>query len=61
MGQIKWSNVCIIVGPEEAKMKEAEKLLDEIMSETFQNLVKEADIQIQEAQAVPNKRDAKKP
>ena len=31
------------------------------MKENFPNLVKEIDIQIQEAQRVPNKMDAKRP
>ena len=31
------------------------------MKENFLNLVKETDIQVQEAQKVPNKMDAKKP
>ena len=31
------------------------------MKENFPNLVKEIDIQVQEAQRVPNKMDAKKP
>ena len=31
------------------------------MKENFPNLVKEIDMQVQEAQGVPNKRDAKRP
>ena len=31
------------------------------MKEKFPNLVKEIDIQVQEAQRVPNKKDAKRP
>ena len=31
------------------------------MKENFSNLVKEIDMQVQEAQIVPNKRDAKRP
>ena len=31
------------------------------MKENFPNLVKETDIQVQEAQRVPNKMDAKRP
>ena len=31
------------------------------MKEHFPNLVKEIDIQVQEAQGIPNKKDAKRP
>ena len=31
------------------------------MKENFPNLVKEIDVQVQEAQRVPNKKDAKRP
>ena len=34
---------------------------EKIMMENFPNLVKETDIQAQDAQTVPNKMDAKKP
>ena len=36
-------------------------LFEKIMNETFPNLVKEIDVQIQEAQRAPNKMDAKRP
>ena len=41
-------------------MKEQEigNLLEKIMKENFTNLVKEIDMQVQEAQRVPNKMDA---
>ena len=38
-----------------------ENLFEKIMKENFPNLVKEIDIQVQEAQRVPNKMDTKKP
>ena len=43
-------------------MKEQEigKLFEKIMKENFPNLVKEIDIQVQEAQKVPNKLDSKR-
>ena len=37
--------------------QEIENLLEKIMKENFPNLVKEIDIQIQEARRVPNKLD----
>ena len=43
-------------------MQEIGNLLEKIMKENFPNLVKEIDIQVQEAQRVPNKMDdAKRP
>ena len=45
---------------EEEKEQEIENLLEKIMKENFPNLVKEIDIQVQEAQRVPNKLDPKR-
>ena len=47
----------------EGKEKEQEigNLFEKIMKENFPNLVKEIDMQVQEAQRVPNKKDAKRP
>ena len=47
----------------EGKEKEQEigNLSEKIMKENFSNLVKEIDMQVQEAQRVPNKMDAKRP
>ena len=47
----------------EGKEKEQEigNLFEKIMKENFPNLVKEIDMQVQEAQRVPNKMDAKRP
>ena len=42
------------------KEQEIENLLGKIMKENFSNLVKKIDIQIQEAQRVPNKMDSKR-
>ena len=36
-------------------------LVEKIMKENFPNLVKEIDMQVQEAQRVPNKMDTKRP
>ena len=40
--------------------QEIENLLEKIMKENFPNLMKEIDIQVQEAQRVPNKLDSKR-
>ena len=45
----------------EEKEQENENLCEKIMKENFPNLVKEIDIQAQEAQGVPNKLDTKRP
>ena len=47
----------------EGKKKEQEigNLFEKIMKENFPNLVREIDMQVQEAQRVPNKMDAKRP
>ena len=37
-----------------------ENLFEKVMTENFPNLVKEIDIQVQEAQIVPNKMDPKR-
>ena len=58
----KRSKFCIVGVPEgEEKEKEIGNLFEKIMKENFSNLVKEIDMQVQEAQRVPNKRDAKRP
>ena len=44
----------------EEEEKEIENLFEKIMKENFPNLAKEMDIQIQEAQRVPNKLDSKR-
>ena len=45
----------------EAKEEEIGNLFEKIMKENFSNLVKETDMQVQEAQRVPIMMDAKKP
>ena len=45
----------------EGKEQEIGNLFEKIMKENFPNLVKEIDKQVQEAQRVPNKMDAKRP
>ena len=48
----KHSNICIIGVPErEEKRQEIINLFEKIMKENFSNLVKEIDIQVQEAQS----------
>ena len=44
----------------EEEEQEMENLLEKIMKENFPNLAKEVDIQVQEAQRVPNKLDPKR-
>ena len=52
----KHSNIQIIGVPEgEEEEQEIENLLKKIMKENFPNLVKERDMQVQEAQRVPKK------
>ena len=45
----------------EEKEQETGNLFEKIMKENFLNLMKEIDMQVQEAQRVPNKTDAKRP
>ena len=45
----------------EEKEQEIVNLFEKIMKENFPNLVKEIDMQVQEAQRVPNNMDAKRP
>ena len=45
----------------EEKEQEIGNLLEKTMNENFSNLQKEIDMQVQEAQRVPNKLDIKKP
>ena len=49
------------VPEEEEKEQEIGNLFEKIIKENFLNLVKEIDIQVQEAQRVSNKMDAKRP
>ena len=58
----KCYNIQIIGVPEgEEEEQEIENLLEKIMKENFPNLVKAIDMQVQDAQRVPNKMDAKRP
>ena len=55
------SDIRIIGLPEEEeKEQEIKNLFEKIMKENFPNLMKEIDIQVQEAQNVPDKMDAKR-
>ena len=47
-------------GARRRKQSEIENVFEKIMKENFPNLVKEIDIQVQEAQTVPNKCDPKR-
>ena len=47
--------------PEEEKGQGIGNLFEKIMKKNFPNLVKEIDMQVQEAQRVPNNMDAKRP
>ena len=44
----------------EEEEQEIENLFEKIMKENFPNLVKKIDIEVQEAQRIPNKMDAKR-
>ena len=58
----KHSNICIIEVPEgEEKEQEIGNPFEILMKENFLNLVKEIDMEIQEAKRVPNKMAAKRP
>ena len=58
----KCSNIRIVGGSRgEEKEQEIGNLLEKIVKENFPNLVKEIDMQVQEAQRVPNKMEAKRP
>ena len=60
--KFKRSNIHLIGVPEgEEKEQETGNLFRKIMKENFTNSVKEIDMQVQEAQRVPNKLDAKRP
>ena len=57
----KQSNIRIIGVPEgEEQKQEVENLFEQIMKENFSSLAKELDVQVQEAQRVPNKMDLKR-
>nr|KAF6269421.1 hypothetical protein mMyoMyo1_011246 [Myotis myotis] len=56
----KCTNIRIIGVPEEEREQDIENLFEEIMTENFPYLVKEIDLQVQEAQRTPNKRNPKR-
>ena len=58
---MKCNNICIIGVQEEEEKKGIENTFEEIMAESFPNLVKEKDKQIQEAERVPNKMNPQRP
>ena len=58
----KRSNICLTGVPEgEEKEQEIGNLFEKIVKENSSNLLKEIDMQVQEAQRVPIMMDAKKP
>ena len=57
----KSSNICFIGVPKEEKEQEIGNLFEKAMKESIFNLVKDIDMEVQEAQRVPNKIDAKRP
>ncbi|KAK1336450.1 hypothetical protein QTO34_004257 [Cnephaeus nilssonii] len=57
---IKRTNIRIFGVPEEEREQDAENLFEEIMTENFPHLVKEIDLQVQEAHRTPNKRNPKR-
>lgn len=60
MGQHLRNNTEIIGIPEREEKKKAESLFEGMMSKNFFNLTKETDIQIRDAQRVPNKTKPKR-
>ena len=52
---VKRSNILITGVPEGEQEQEVENLFEQIMKENFPSLVKEIDMQVQEAQKVPKK------
>ena len=52
--------MCIIGVPGEEKEQETGNTFEKLMKENIPNLVKEIDIQVQEAQKIPNKKDPKR-
>nr|KAF6387433.1 hypothetical protein mMyoMyo1_007931 [Myotis myotis] len=56
----KCTNIRIIGMPEDEREQDIENLFEEIMTENFPHLVKEIDLQVQEAQRTPNKRNPKR-
>ena len=58
----KHSNIHIIGLPEgQQREQEIGNLLGKTMKENFPNFMEEVDMQVQEAQRIPNKKDAKRP
>ena len=57
----KCSKICILGVPEEEKEQEIGNLCEKRLKANFLNLVKEIDMQVQEAHRIPNKMDAKRP
>ena len=56
----KRTNIRIIGVPEDEREQDIENLFEEIMTENFPYLVKEIDLQVQEAQRTPKKRNPKR-
>nr|KAF6369220.1 hypothetical protein mMyoMyo1_010601 [Myotis myotis] len=56
----KRTNIRIVGVPEDEREQDIENLFQEIMTENFPYLVKEMDLQVQEARRTPNKRNPKR-
>ncbi|KAK1327336.1 hypothetical protein QTO34_019202 [Cnephaeus nilssonii] len=56
----KRTKIRIMGVPEEEREQDTENLFEEIMTENFPHLVKEIDLQVQEAHRTPNKRNPKR-
>nr|KAF6329011.1 hypothetical protein mPipKuh1_008329 [Pipistrellus kuhlii] len=56
----KQTNIRIIGVPEDEREQDIENILKEIVTENFPHLVKELDLQVQEAHRTPNKRNPKR-
>ena len=59
---MKCNNISIVgITEGEESEQRLKNLFEEIMTKNFLNLVKKKDTQVQEAQRVPNKMDARRP
>ena len=56
----KRTNIRIMGVPEEEREQDTENLFEEIMTENFPHLVKKIDLQVQEVQRTPHKRNPKR-
>lgn len=57
---IKWTNICIVGVTEKKKEKGAEEIFEEIITETFPNLMKDVHLHSQESKLTLNKMNSKR-